>query len=82
MVFFKAIECTENFLSKPVGEWMHDSGFKEAKETVDNMAVVNDSAERGVKLCHDFLNSAWEEEQLQIFYRWWKTKEHQIQMKE
>jgi len=63
--FFKAIDCTENFLSKPVGEWMQDSGFKEAKETVDNMAVVNDSAERGVKLCHDFLDSARNEARLQ-----------------
>ena len=44
--FFKAIDCIDNFLSKPVGEWMQDSGFKEAKETVDNIAVVNESAER------------------------------------
>ena len=32
---------------------------------MDNMAVVNDSAERGVKLCHDFLDSAKDEARLQ-----------------
>ena len=28
----------------------------DAKEIVDNMCVVNDGAERGVKLCYDYLS--------------------------
>ena len=39
--------------------------YKDAKLIVENMAVVNDAAERGVKLCHDFLDSARKEERLQ-----------------
>jgi len=32
---------------------------------VSNLCVVNDSAERGVKLCHDFVNVSAKENRLQ-----------------
>ena len=41
------------FLSLPVEILELDSSFNEAKLTVSNLTVVNDGAERGVKLCHD-----------------------------
>ena len=45
------------FLSLPVETGELDSSFSEAKLTVSNLVVGNDVAERGVKLCHDYINS-------------------------
>ena len=43
------------FLSLPVEIWELDSSFNEAKLTASNLMVVNDAAERRVKLCHDYI---------------------------
>ena len=32
-----------------------DKSFQAMKQIVDNLQVVNEAAERGVKLCHDFI---------------------------
>ena len=53
------------FLSLPVEIWQLDSSFNEAKLTVSNLMVVNDAAERGVKLCHDYTKSSKQEGVLQ-----------------
>ena len=39
-------------------EWTTDKEFLDAKDVVDNLSVVNDGAERGVKLSYDFIESA------------------------
>ena len=41
-------------LASPVSQWPHDSRFVEAEKFVRTVKVVNDSAERGVKLISDF----------------------------
>ena len=46
------------FLSLPVEIWELDSSFIEAKLTVSNLIVVNDAAEIGIKLCHDYIKSS------------------------
>ena len=53
------------FLFKPVKDWPSDDGYCHAKLIVINLSVVNDGAERGVKLAHDFLDSSKKEENLQ-----------------
>ena len=46
------------FLSLPVEIQELDSSFNEPKLTVSNLMVVNDAAERSVKLCHDYIKSS------------------------
>ena len=59
------IGCNGEFLNKPPSAWASDEEYVAAKEIIDNLLVVNDAAERGVKLCHDFLNSAKSEHKFQ-----------------
>ena len=53
--FFHIMRLDPAFLSLPVEIWELDSSFNEAKVTVSNLMVMNDAAERGVKLCHDYI---------------------------
>ena len=64
-MFFKILKLDESFLTLPVKDWESNSAYKEAEEVVSNLSVVNDAAERGVKLCHDFLHSSKKEGNLQ-----------------
>lgn len=63
--FFKIMKISQEFLYKPVTEWASDEGFESAKLVVNSISVVNDAAERGVKLGHDFLGTAVKEERYQ-----------------
>lgn len=63
--FFELMKVEAEFLSKSVCEWETDDQYLTAKEIVDNICVVNDAAERGVKLVSDFIGGAREEENLQ-----------------
>ena len=54
-----------SFLESPVSSWHLSDPYLEALKVVNNMCVVNDAAERGVKLCSDFLSSARKEGNLQ-----------------
>ena len=63
--FFDIMRLDPGFLSLPVETGELDSSFNEAKLTVSNLVVVNDGAERGVKLCHDYINSRKQEGVLQ-----------------
>ena len=59
--FFHCLGINTDFLSHPAETWETKPGFIEAKNRVKNLHVVNDSAERGVKLTSDFLNTARKE---------------------
>ena len=63
--FFQALDCSHDFLNKPVDDWSTDEGYLATKDIVESLAVVNDAAERGVKLGHDFLSYARNEENYQ-----------------
>ena len=63
--FFRIAKINPSFLEVPITDWNSNTDFKAGKEIVSNLCVVNDSAERGVKLCHDFLDSAKKEGNLQ-----------------
>ena len=52
--FFSILGLSSAFLSKPVEEWPHDKSYCIARNVVKQTKVVNDTAERGVKLMEDY----------------------------
>ncbi len=46
------------FLTKDVSEWSNSSSYDEARAHFSALNVINDIAERGVKLSSDFLAAA------------------------
>lgn len=69
MFFFSLLRIPHtgphSLLEKPVRLWENDPDYLQAKETVDHLLVVNDAAERGVKLAYDFLDTAKSEGRFQ-----------------
>lgn len=63
--FFDMTKIRSSFLTKPVGQWPMDPEFMRGKEIVDSFSVVNDAAERAVKLTGDFMDSARKEDNFQ-----------------
>ena len=63
--FFRILKIDTSFLDSPVSDWPLSAPYLDALKVVVNLCVVNDSAERGVKLCHDFIDSARKEGSLQ-----------------
>jgi hypothetical protein len=51
---FRVLNVNTNWLAKPVQEWPSDPDFVLAEQFVRTVKVVNDAAERGVKLISDF----------------------------
>ena len=58
MVFFKLLNIGTSFLNEPVVEWNSCKAYFSAKTFVQRLNVVNDCAERGVKLASDFAETA------------------------
>lgn len=65
MRFFHIVNAPYEFLQTPADEWTKMDDFLEMKTIVQNLQVVNEAAERGVKLCHDFLGVTKDEERFQ-----------------
>ena len=65
--FFRILRIPPAFLQKPVEEWESDCDFKAGKHIVSHLSVANDGAERGVKICSDFLESSKNEDNFQNF---------------
>ncbi|GAB1602749.1 hypothetical protein Ahia01_000554900 [Argonauta hians] len=63
--FFKILGINEDFLSKLVENWAENEDYVHGKHIVQNLHVVNDAAERGVKLFSDFLGAAKSESRFQ-----------------
>ena len=53
------------FLDLPAKDWSFNPQVEVAKEVVASFSVVNDQAERGIALTHDFLDAARKEDNLQ-----------------
>ena len=64
-LFFECLRINADFLRVPVCDWDENESFKAGRMIVRNLRVVNDSAERGVKLTSDFLKTAKSEDRLQ-----------------
>ena len=53
-IFFSLLNINSDFLLESVEYWPKNCSYIEVKHTVDALYVVNDAAERGVKLCAVF----------------------------
>ena len=54
--FFSRYSISTDFLSKNPSTWKYDPSYKAGFDKLKNISVVNDVAERGVKLIHDYNN--------------------------
>ena len=63
--FFSVYEIDTSFFSVPIAKWHENNSYTSAKDTLKNLVVVNDVAERGVKLANSFLGVAKNEERYQ-----------------
>lgn len=64
-MFFEIIDLNSSFLSQPVSKWCDLEDWKATSELLKELQVKNDTAERGVKLGHSFLERAKIEENYQ-----------------
>ena len=48
------LRLPQNFLEEPPSNWKENLEFKQAKEVINSLAVVNDHAERGVALTQQY----------------------------
>ena len=64
-MFFKTLELDSSFLSQPVSKWCELESWKATSELLQELQVKNDTAERGVKLGHSYLERAKIEENYQ-----------------
>ena len=65
--FFDILGISENFLHLPTKDWPQHGDYKEAANFLKHMKFTNDSAERSVKMCADFLGHAKKEELFQNY---------------
>ena len=62
---FELLDIDTEFMNFPTEQWESLPAYIDAKEKIMNIRVVNDSAERGVKLASDFLSTAQIEQRYQ-----------------
>lgn len=56
LTFFKRFSIPTDFISKDPLEWENDPNYNIGLQIIKDLRVVNDSAERGVKLMQEFNN--------------------------
>jgi len=74
--FFHIIGLDDSFLNTPVTHWEANDVYQQGKLIVNNIHVVNDSAEHGVKLCQDFNGSALKEKRFQCILQVVENSRH------
>lgn len=65
--FFERFSIPMDFIEKDPTTWANEDSFKTGMEIVKKLKIVNDTAERGIKLMHDYnqvLSKNEEEKQL------------------
>lgn len=50
---FRRFRLCLDFLEKEPETWNHEESYKTGKQIIENLKIVNDSAERGIKLVQD-----------------------------
>ena len=70
---FRILGIDPSFLATPVENWKANLQYQQAENTVRHLRVVNDSAERGVKLGSDCLSAAKLEDRYQDVLQVCKT---------
>ena len=68
MKFFNITYLNTSFLHVPVVSFERNSHYHDARRTVINLAVTNDAAKTGVKLCADFKDSVRKEDNFQAVF--------------
>ena len=76
--FFKIMKIKTDFLCKSLTDWESDDGYKKANHCVNSISVVNNAAERGVKLGYDFLGTAVKEERYQRILQVVENSRHML----
>ena len=64
-MFFKILKLDSSFLQQPIDTWRKNPAFIDAKIIIDHIKVLNDVAERNVKLAQDFQGAARKEKRYQ-----------------
>lgn len=59
------LQINTNFLTEDVHDWSNSPAYQDSSDNVRAINVINDCAERGVKLSSDFLDAARSEEHYQ-----------------
>ena len=59
------LKIDDRFLEEPVESWADSQAYQDSLTNVHSLNVINDSAERGVKLSSDFLSAARSEDHYQ-----------------
>ena len=67
-----------SFLELDIELWKDEPSFKYSSIVIDRLVFTNDSAECGVKLTSDFIDTAKIEDNLQNFYKQLKIKDLKI----
>ena len=79
--FFHILNFGYEFLDHPVEEWSSNDCYQDCKKVVSSLSIVNDGAERGVKLAHENIDKARKEDNfqniLQVIENDRKSKENQ-----
>lgn len=65
--FFKRFKISQAFLNKDPFEWSNDQQYTDAKSLLSTLEVVNDNAERSVKLMEDFNKKITKDEEMMQF---------------
>lgn len=65
--FFSRFDISRDFLEKDPSEWSDDDEFKNTRALLSTLEVVNDNAERGVKLMEDFNKLITKDEEMKQF---------------
>ena len=55
--FFTILKVMADWLTCPLDEWEESEDFRKARKFVTTVKVVNDAAERGIKLASDYVQS-------------------------
>jgi hypothetical protein len=64
---FQRFRISLDFLQKDPSLWKTTTKYKEAKNIISTLKVVNDSAERGVKLMKEFNDKFTKQEELKQY---------------
>jgi len=60
------LQIKSHFLHLPIAKWWStNDAYRVSAENVKAINVVNDAAERGVKLATDFVDTAWSDKHFQ-----------------
>ena len=68
MNFFTRFLIPEELINIPVDEWAHSDVYNEGKKKIMSLKVVNDAAERAIKLLTDFHKSVTKDASQQAYY--------------